>query len=84
MGDQVQLEPELIQSNQVVNPMRDYREKRERWRLSQELFNCALMRAHGTWWLFSNLDVFKSRGGLLGLCLEYAGKVDEDLEIKNE
>jgi len=32
---------------------------------SQDLFNCAWMRAHEAWWLFSDLDVFKLRGILL-------------------
>jgi len=40
------------------------------------LFNCAWMRAHGTWWLFSDLDVYKSRGRFLGLWPEYVVKVD--------
>jgi len=51
--------------------------------MSQELFNCALTWAHGAWWLFSDLDVFKSKGRLLGLWSEYIVKVDKTSEIKN-
>ena len=35
--------------------------------MKSSLFNCAWMRAHGAWWLFSDLDVFESRGRLLEL-----------------
>jgi len=28
--------------------------------IKSSLFNCAWMRAHVAWWLFSDLDVFKS------------------------
>jgi len=44
--------------------------------MMSSLFNYARMRAHGTWWLFSDLDVFKSRGRLWGLWREYVVKVD--------
>jgi len=35
--------------------------------MKSSLFNYAWMQTHGTWWLFSDLDVFKSMGRLLGL-----------------
>ena len=46
-------------------PWRGYGKEGVRWRWNQVLFNCAWMRAHEAWWLFSDLDVFESRGRLL-------------------
>jgi len=82
LGDQVQVGPKLVRSNQVVNPMRGYEEEKVRRRWSQEFFNCTLMWAHGIWWLFSDLNVFKSRGRLLWLWLEYVVKIDEAPEVE--
>jgi len=33
--------------------------------MKSNLFNCAWMRAHGTLWLFSDMDLFKSRGKIV-------------------
>ena len=62
MGNKVQIGPELIQPNQVVNPTRGLWRGGSEIEMKLSLFNCAWMGAHGTWWLFSNLDIFKSRG----------------------
>ena len=37
-------------------------EKREFDGDEVKFVNCMWMRAHGTWWIFSDLDIFKSRG----------------------
>ena len=47
--------------NQDVNPMRELWRRGSEMEMKLSLFNCAWMRAHGTWWLFSDLEVFKSR-----------------------
>jgi len=62
LGNKVQVEPELIRYNQDVNPIRGSWRKESEMEMKSSLFNYAWMRAHGTWWLFSDLDVFKSRG----------------------
>ena len=62
LGDKVQVGPELIRPNQDVNPMRGLWRRRSEMVMKSSLFNCAWMRAHGAWWLFSDLDVFKSGG----------------------
>ena len=67
MGDKVQVGPELIRPNQVVNPMMGLWRRGSEMEMKSSLSNCAWMRAHGAWLLFSDLDVFKSRGRLLGL-----------------
>jgi len=76
LGNNVQDGPELIRPNQDVNPMRGLWRRESEMKMKSSLFNCAWMRAHGAWWLFSCLDVFKSRGRLLGLRREYVIKVD--------
>jgi len=83
LGDQVQVRPELVRSNQVVNPMRGLWRKESEMEMKSKLFNYTLMWAHGAYWLFLDLNVFKSRGRLLELWLEYIMKVDKDSEIKN-
>jgi len=61
LGDKVQVGPELIRSNQAVNPMRGLWRRGSEMEMKSSLFKCVLMRAHETWWLFSDLDVFESR-----------------------
>ena len=67
LGDKVQVGPELIRPNQDVNPIRVLWRRGSEMEMKSSLLNCAWMRAHGTWRLYSDLDVFKSRGRLLGL-----------------
>ena len=67
MSDKVQVGPELIRANQVVKPMRWLWRRESEMEMKSSLFNCAWMRAHEAWWIFSDLDVFKSMGRLLGL-----------------
>ena len=67
LGDKVQVGLEFIRSNQVVNHMRGLWRRGSEMEMKSSVFNCAWMRAHGRWWLFSDLDTFKSTGKLLGL-----------------
>ena len=65
MGNKVQVGPELIRPNQVVNPIRGLWRRESEMETKSSLFNCSWMRAHGTCSLFSDLDVFESREKLL-------------------
>ena len=64
LGDKVQVGPELIRPDQVVNPMKGLW-RRSEMEMKSSLFNCVWIRAHGAWWLFSELDLFESRRRLL-------------------
>jgi len=64
LDDQVQVRPEL---DQVVNPMREIWRRGSEMEMKSRFDQCALMCAHEAWWLFSELDVFKSRERLLEL-----------------
>ena len=70
MGNKVQIGPELIRPNEVVNPMRGLWRRGSEMEMKSSLINCVWMRTHGAWWLLSDLDVIESRERLLGFVTE--------------
>ena len=66
LGNKVQVGLELIRPNQDVIPMRGLCRRGSEIKMKSSLLNCVRMRAHGAWWLFSDLNVFKSKRRLLG------------------
>ena len=65
MDDKVQVRPELVRPNQVVNPMRGLR-RRSEMEMKSSFIQLYVDASTRSIWLFSDLNVFESRERLLG------------------
>ena len=54
--------PELVRSNQVVNPMRGLWRRGSEMEMKSRIVQLCIDVSTWSWWLFSDLDVFKSMG----------------------
>ena len=67
LGDQVQFGPELVRSNQVMNPIRGLWRRESEIEMKSRVVQLCIDVNAWSMVVISDLDVFKSMGRLLGV-----------------
>jgi len=66
LGDKIQIRPELIRPNQVINPMRGLWRRGSEMKMNSSFAHLCVDASTWNMLAISDLDVFESRGKLLG------------------
>ena len=82
MGNQVQVGPELVRSNQVINPVMGLWRRASEMEMKSRVVQLGIDVSTWSMVLFSDLDVFKSRG-IIRIVSGIVVQVEEASEIKN-